>query len=333
MKANRSERGSALMLVTIIVLILVGISAAYMSVSSWNQKRAFNDEAGLTALYICESAAFQYINECNVSAGNMPVPVTTTQHMSGGSWLIPAEDVTRDDTGKAVATSKLFYNGADLGDPNYVKFQVQGTYNGVTRRLDVLLSRLGGGAFWNVIYAGNKRPEDGTSDPNYTLEFGNSSKNPTIRDIVRGPVYSGQNVKATGTSELWDEEQKTGGDVTYKGNDSSDPVLNPKPNMKNGTQPDLEIKRGAGQNGLTDKNPVSSWEQSAYDSRNQTNWTNPNNGVTYIDVKHELSSKGTANHKWADGSVATDITDVNNPAHIFRMNPSSTSGSTKNRTG
>ena len=36
--------------------------------------------------------------------------------------------------------------------------------------------------------------------------------------------------------------------------------------------------------------------------------------------------------KWADGSTGTDILDANNPAHIFRKDPSSTSGSTNNRT-
>jgi hypothetical protein len=333
MRANRSRRGSAMMLVTIIVLILVGISAAYMSISSWNQKRAFTDESGLRALYIAESAAASYINDLNALAGSLPVPVTTNQYMADGSYIIPTEDVTFEKDGKTVKRrDQLFFTPAQLGDPNYTKFQVQATVNGVTRRLDVVLSRLAGGAFWNVIYAGNKRPEDGSSDPNYTLEFGNSTKDPKgVKDIVRGPVYSGGNVKATGTSQLWDTDQKTGGDVTYKENDMSDPSLDPAPNMKQGTQPELEIKRVDPTNGLVDKNKVSTWEQNAFDARNQKDWINQSNNTKYIDVKHEISSKGTPNHKWSDGSVATDLMDVNNPAHIFRMNPGSTGGS-PNRT-
>src|SRR6185503_4156023 len=332
MKANRSERGSALMLVTIIVLILVGISAAYMSISSWNQKRAFTDESGLKALYVAESAAAAYINDVNALAGGVPAPVTVTQHMAGGTFIIPIDDVTQDQKGNVLRRDQLFFTPTQLGDPNYAKFQVQATVNGVTRRLDVLLSRLGGGAFWNVIYAGNKRPEDGYSDPDYTLEFGNSTKDPKgIKDVVRGPVYSGGNVKATGTAELWDADQKSGGEVTYKNKDMSDPTIFPAPNMKNGVQPELEMKRVDPSNGLVDKNKVSSWEQNAFDSRNQPNFVNPNNNTKYIDVKNELSTKGTANHKWADGSTATDLMDPNNPAHIFRMNPSSTGGS-PNRT-
>ena len=333
MRANRSERGSALMLVTIIVLILVGISAAYMSISSWNQKRAFTEESGLRALYITESAAAQYINDLNALAGAVPAPVTTTQHMAGGTFLIPLEDITFRQDGVTVdRRDQLFFTPTQLGDPNYSKFQIQATVNGVTRRLDVVLSRLGGGAFWNVIYAGNKRPGDGFSDPDYTLEFGNSASNPKgIKDVVKGPVYSGGNVKATGTAELWDADGKVGGDVTYKGKDMSDPILLPSPNMKNGTQPDLEIKRVDAANGLVDKSKVSSWEQNAFDSRGQKDWINPSNGTKYIDVKNELTTKGTANHKWADGSTATDLMDPSNPAHIFRMNPSSTSGA-PNRT-
>ena len=151
MRANRSERGSALMLVTIIVLILVGISAAYMSISSWNQKRAFTDESGLMALYISESAAAQYINDLNAVAGAVPAPVTTTQHMAGGTFIIPEEDITFLKDGVTVfRRDQLFFTPTQIGDPNYSKFQIQGTYNGVTRRLDIVLSRNGGGAFWNV---------------------------------------------------------------------------------------------------------------------------------------------------------------------------------------
>src|SRR6185436_4005680 len=68
------------------------------------------------------------------------------------------------------------------------------------------------------------------------------SKDPKgIKDIVRGPVYSGGNVKATGTTELWDADQKTGGEVTYKNKDMSDTTIFPAPNMKNGVQPELEM--------------------------------------------------------------------------------------------
>src|SRR5262249_35994804 len=155
---------------------------------------------------------------------------------------IPQDDVTLDGRGNVVNKKQLFFDPSALGDPNYMKFQVQATFNGVTRRLDVVLSRLGGGAFWNVIYAGNKRPEDGTSDPTYALEFGNSTKDPGIRDIVRGPIYSGNDVKGTGKAELWNESQTAGAEVTYKGKDASDATLNPAPKMKQGTEPDLEIK-------------------------------------------------------------------------------------------
>lgn len=337
MTKRTAERGSALMLVVIIVLILVGISGAYVSVSMWNQKRAFQDEAGLQALYIAETAAAAYISDLN--GGKSPGPVTEMQNMAlNGSYLIPETETVYDNSGKPVVKT-LFIDYAKHKDPlyndaNYVKFQVQATYNGVPRRLNVLLNRGDPGANKFAIAALNFRPEDGSNDSTYSLDFGNSSTDPSkIYDKVLGKVYSGNNLKATGTAQLWDETGATGAEVMYKGTDSSDSSLNPKPTMKKGSENAMDLTRTAAAGGLeaTVSENVSRWEQSAYDARNQTDRVHPTSGLKYVDVAHEMNKNGVTN-KWVDGSTATDILDANNPAHIFRKNPSSTSGSTRNRT-
>ena len=65
MKKNTSERGSALLLVTIVALIIVGISGTYLTVSWYNSKKADQDANGVKALYIAETAAAMVINMVN----------------------------------------------------------------------------------------------------------------------------------------------------------------------------------------------------------------------------------------------------------------------------
>jgi hypothetical protein len=353
MKKNSSERGSALLLVTIVTLILVGISGAYMSVSWYNKRKADQDVYGAQALYIAESVAAIVINQTNhplfpVGTPQTPPPTPLPvgrpvftdqpQKFGGGTYLVPhfavsldkngniapTKGLTVDVSGNLIATGtapvvKTFVDyknePAPNQDDNYVRLQVYGTYNGVTRKVDVLLSQAAGGVFWNAVYAGN------SSGSAYQLGFNGVG---TGNDSIQGDMYSGGDFSATGTTSLTGTSGTGNPTITVAG--TKDPSSISGPTYKSGTEPGLTIPRNS--SGQTN------WELQAQALR--TGSRLDSTGVAYIDVAYDLtptSGRGaTVNNRWGpDGSVATDITNVNEPAHIFRKNPTSTDGST-NRT-
>src|SRR5436190_23013290 len=94
MKRNTSERGSALLMVTVVTMIIIGISGAYMTVSYVNTRKADQDANGVRALYIAETAAAMVINMVNhpPTSPNLPGRPSTIeafQPMAGGYYLIP----------------------------------------------------------------------------------------------------------------------------------------------------------------------------------------------------------------------------------------------------
>src|SRR6185295_16164315 len=178
---NRSEQGSALMLVMIIVLILVGISGAYMSLSWWNTKRAGQDEDAAQALYIAESGAAAYINYMNANKATvLTPPVRTKQFLAGGYWWVPTENIVDFADSASV--------GVNNYDKDYASFQVAGRYNKTVRRVNVLVTHKAGGAFWNAIFAGNK-----ANDPTYTLNLTGSTATGRY-DTVKGDIYTGNGI-------------------------------------------------------------------------------------------------------------------------------------------
>src|SRR3954463_16764839 len=115
MNKNASERGSALMMVVVIVLILVGVSGAYMSISWWNTKRAFQDEAAAQALYIAESGAAMYISDLNANKSNA-LDKVDKKGLSGGQYWVPVDNIVNFGTDPSIALANR--------DPDYAAFQV-----------------------------------------------------------------------------------------------------------------------------------------------------------------------------------------------------------------
>jgi len=306
---RRSEQGSALMVVVIIVLILVGISLAYQSISFWNQKRAFQEESAIQAFYIAESGANTYINWLNSPAGTPnPVPNTKT-YLNGGFYWIPTENLV------SLGSNTQATPGTSVTS-NFISFQVGAKFNGITRRVDVMVSRSSNGAFEKVmdaehqsysaaILAGNPPP------PVSTLEFASG-------DIIRGNAYINGNVNAQGSAQLLDNTGTSGNITKYTGTDSSNLTGPNPPKMVKGTEDQMDL--------TPDSNGLSRWENRASSNRTSPKHLDQN-GVKYIDVKNELTTKGVTN-TWVDGSKAVDLakTDPSNPAHIFRMDPGSTNG-------
>lgn len=297
MKTSRqSERGSALMLVVIVVLILVGISMAYQSISWWNQKRAAQDEAGLQAMYIAESAANQYITWLNSPAGSANPSAMSKTFLHGGYYWVPVENIVMvgsTSSGGAGATTNT----------GWYSVQVAAKYNGMARRVDMLISRSSPGPFGGPLYSYN------TKGGPYQMDFASG-------DVIRGNAYIAGDVNAQGTAQLLDETGTKGNITKYTGsNNSSLSGPNP-PTFVNGKEEPLNLDPEA--------NGKSRWENAAERSRTN-NFVDPKTGTKYVDVANELTTNGKTN-KWVDGSTATDILSQDNPAHIFRKDPGSTNG-------
>jgi hypothetical protein len=333
MKKNASERGSALLLVTIVTLIVVGVTAAYMSVSYINTQKSLNDVYGVQAYYIAESAAAHYVEYLNATTptpalGPRPWTAPTTMSMvggkntpnntfsmAGGTYIIPNGFWSNS----VLTPTWVDYQNAPNNNDNFLRFQVWGTYEGITRKVEVLLSRSAGGVYWNAIFAGN------SSGGAYSLSFANTGGN---NDAIQGDVYVNGNFNASGTTTIVGETGS--GEATITNSGSYSESISNNPNHVTGTQPGLTItKDGAGK---------SIWETKAEQFRTPGARTD-SDGVSYIDVKYDLNARGTGG-TWGSGNGnggtaakqfngASDQT--NEPSHIFRMNPTSTNGTT-NRT-
>ncbi|HLY08136.1 MAG TPA: hypothetical protein VKW04_02405 [Planctomycetota bacterium] len=318
LKRRRSEQGSAMLIVTIILIILVGISGAYMTISWANKRRANLDVASTQALYIAEAGAAAYVS--NLNSGVNPAPLAK-QYLAGGYYWVPVENMVDFSNAAMVGTVNSTENAAGL---SYVAFQVAGKYGGVTRRLDVIANHQAGGVFWNAIFAGNQGDptRGGLKTPGYTLNLqgGTSASGSAVNDAVNGNVYSGGNVNITGQATMTGIGGVGTDTVTYNGTNSSSVT---GPTYTPGQEPTLSIPRTYG--------PSQNMSEAQYKA-GLYNGSRDSNGTAWVDVGAQFnSSAATPNHTWVDGTHATDITNVNNPAHIFRKNPSSQSGAS-NRT-
>jgi len=287
------------MLVVIIVIVLVGISLAYQSISWWNQKRAYQEEAAVQAYYVAESAANQYINWLNSPLGSINPTAAGKTFLNGGFYWIPAANlVTVGNTSEVTA--------GVTASTNYISFQVAAKFNGITRRLDVMLSKSSNGAFDKVIDAEAQKGGSAQIDLN-------------DGDVIRGNAYINGNVNALGKAQLLDSSGTTGNITKYTGTNTSDLSGPNPPTFVKGTENPMDLS--------LDPNGLSRWENRAAANRTTPNHLD-SNGNKYIDVKNELATSPLAvkNHQWVDGSTATDLPDVNNPAHIFRQDPGSTNG-------
>jgi hypothetical protein len=336
MKKNVSEKGSALLLVTVVTLIIIGISGTYMTVSYFNTRKADEDANGLRALYIAETATAMVVNMVNhppasPSAPTRPVPINTLQPMAGGSFLIPTFQTPIGFSGKGQALLKTAPSSVQTffdyknepkpnNDDNFVRFQVYGMYGGVTRKIDVLLSRQAGGPFWNAVYAGNN-----SKTTTYTLGFNGKG---AINDIIVGDIYSGGSVTLGGTTELIGSNGTGVSTVTYADNFNSS--ISTPPNSAQGTEAALDLKQDP-------TTGVTPWESKAAAQRTTsasttTNRRDPSDGFTYIDVAWDLANKGSSG-TWVDGGTADkQITNQAEPSHIFRKDPSSVYNDSQNRT-
>jgi hypothetical protein len=291
MKRSRGgQKGSALLLSTVIALVIMGITGAYIAVSMINTKQTTNSMFSIQALFAAEAGAAAYIAALNESIHNTAIPLPVAANFpntyNGATYAIT------DSPGVPAA--------------GFRKLVVKGTFANVTRSIEVILSGSPGGVYYDAIFAGN------SSGTPYTLNLTggvNALTGAAVNDMVNGDIYTGGNMNATSGAQLSGVGGVGVSNVMYSGNNSSSAGNTA---ATQGTQSALDLQKNA--QGQT------IWEQTAQSLRTGTR--QDANGVTYIDVAYDMSKMG-ANGRWVDGSSATQIADLTQPSHIFREDPTS----------
>jgi type II secretory pathway pseudopilin PulG len=299
MTTRRGERGSALLLTVIISLIVIGISGAYVSISLFSSRQTANTSFGLQATYVAEAGAARYIAQLNrTTLTPSGAPDLALDYLGGRYDIVEvvnfgADGVDNDGDGAV----------DDAFEAGFQQFVSQGTFAGVRRRLQVVITKTPGGVFWNAIFAGNS-----SGDGAYSLYFGGPL--PVDRDSIKGDVYSGGGIRHTGYGQLLNTPGSgPSSQVMYQnpaGLDTAGSAQNPPPNYVAGNQPGLDITA------------------MRYEARANDPIGNPN----YVNVKNELLTKGSQGFIAGQSAYnqgngrALQINDVNEPAHMFRMNPS-----------
>jgi hypothetical protein len=291
MKRSRSgERGSALLLSTVVALVIMGITGAYMAVSMINTKQTSNSMFAIQALFAAEAGASAYIAAMNESIHNTtvtaPIAATFPNSYNGATYSIV------DSPGVPAA--------------GFRKLVVTGTFANVSRSVEVILSGSPGGVYWDAIFAGN------SSGTPYTLNL-TGGVNPltggAVNDMVQGDIYSGGNVNATSGALLTGDLGSGTSNVMYAGTNSSTATNTV---ATQGAQTPLDLQKNSSGQTI--------WEQTAQSLRTGTR--QDANGTTYIDVAYDMATMGQKG-SWVDGSSAVQIAKLDQPSHIFRQDPTS----------
>jgi len=151
MERKKAQRGSALLLCTIVTVVVVALSGAYVTISHASARSTFNTMTALQALYTAEAGAATCVRE--IQQGGAGV---TSGSFGSGTFEIRFS--YRDLEGDLLE---------DPAEAGFILMDVTGTYQTVSRRLQVILGRDLGGPWHFAIYAGND-----SEDPSYNLPFG-----------------------------------------------------------------------------------------------------------------------------------------------------------------
>lgn len=167
-----AQRGSALIVALIAVIVLSGLAAAMLATSGSFQRENEAATQQSRALYAAEAGLSTAIAAVRGGALNDIGAVDAQIPFAGGKFWCDVQD-NGDET--ATLTSSA-------------------TVGGCTRRLEVTMLRNPGGVFASALFAGN-----GGGDPLYDLKLGGVAGE---ADDINGNVYSGGNVVMTGNATI-----------------------------------------------------------------------------------------------------------------------------------
>jgi hypothetical protein len=177
---RNDESGGALMVALIATTVLAGMAGAVLAVGGAAQHEHLAAADHMKALYVAEAGLSEGIaaitNGAVPDLGDVNAPIT----FSNGSYWGTVVD-NGDDTTTLTAV---------------------GTSRGNTRAVEAILQQTSDGIYSSALFAGNS-----SGDPNYDLKFGGVGGQ---ADDIDGNVYSGGNIKLTGTASIDGVARATG---------------------------------------------------------------------------------------------------------------------------
>jgi Tfp pilus assembly protein PilX len=179
-RACATRRGTATLVVLMVVVTLLGMTAAILTLSLGSSRERSSQEDRHKALFNANSgvahAVANLIAEVggDIGAAEAPEPFS-----DGGYW---AQVVDNDDDTFTVTST--------------------GTVRRERQSVEAVVARSGGGIYHNAIFAGNT-----SEDPLYTLPLGG---NGAQADHVLGSIYSGGDVDVTGDAVVTDQIRAAG---------------------------------------------------------------------------------------------------------------------------
>lgn len=173
---NRNQKGSALLVSLMAVLVLTALAAGLAGYSGAVQKENRVEKDSTRAMYVAEAGLSMGINAVRTGAiadtddqldiGSQDTPVGFS---GGGYWYSVFNN--HDDTMTVVAS---------------------GMVAGEVVSLEAVVEQFGEGVYDSALFAGNS-----SNDALYDMKFGGTG---TQADRVNGNIYSGGNVKITGAA-------------------------------------------------------------------------------------------------------------------------------------
>jgi hypothetical protein len=171
---GNSQGGGALLVALTAVMVLAGMAAAMLAMSSSAQRENRAAVDRVQALYVAEAGLSSAIAALDAGA--------------------PQAQFGTEDQPVAFGEAGFWGTSVDNGDDTRT-ITAYGTAEGLTRGVQVLMIGPGDSEIYNhALFAGNS-----SGDPTYTLEFGGCGKQ---ADEIEGGVYSGNNVEIVCDAEV-----------------------------------------------------------------------------------------------------------------------------------
>ncbi|MFM7298549.1 MAG: hypothetical protein ACKO4Q_15195 [Planctomycetota bacterium] len=175
---SRGQRGSALLVALIAVMVLAALAAGLSTYSGSVKRENESEEQTARALYVAEAglslaigsvrggAVTEQVDQLVVGSDAAPLPFS-----GGGYWY----SVRNGHDGTVTVTST-----AEVG--------------GVRQATEAVLESSDDGIYNSALFAGNV-----SGDPLYSMKFGGTG---VQADVVNGNIYSGRNVQITGGAQV-----------------------------------------------------------------------------------------------------------------------------------
>lgn len=137
MQYRHRERGSALIVAVVVVLILVGMAVAFIILSADQSEGTTDNVLRTQAFYVAEAGANAAIDEVRsgIDAGGDGLGVVAPTAHGGGTY-----SVTADLVAGAIVTPVGPATPVPGAGNNEIRLTATGTYQGVSRRVEVALS-------------------------------------------------------------------------------------------------------------------------------------------------------------------------------------------------